>query len=299
MSKFLSQTRKGPVASPFKIVLYGLEGVGKSTFAAEAPRPIFMDVEGGTDDLDVERLPAVATFEEALAAIDELTTEEHSYQTFVLDTADWMESLIWKHVCEANGVKSIEDVGYGKGFTAALEQWRTLLARLDALREKRSMHIIVLAHSHIRGFRNPTGDDYERYELKLNAKAAGIVKEWPSAVLFARYATYTHTDKNKRTRAVGDGSRIVSTEPRPAWDAKNRYGLPEEMPLSWAEFEACARARRPVDVDDVNASIAELLERADPKVRVQAEGALKVANGDAVKLAKLVDWLRGKVSKAA
>lgn len=290
--KFLGNTRKGRVASPFKIVLYGLEGVGKSTFAADAPKPIFLDVEGGTDDLDVERLPEVSTFAEVLAAVDELTTEPHDYQTFVLDTADWLESMIWRHVCEQQSVKSIEDIGYGKGYTAALEHWRTFLARLDGLRDKRGMHVIVLAHSHIRSFRNPAGEDYERYELKLNNKAAGIVKEWPSAVLFARYQTFTHTDKNKRIRGVGDGSRIVCTEPRPAWDAKNRYGLPPEMPLSWAEFEAKARAQGAVSSEDIEA----LLEQVDEETKVQARGALQRAGTDTKKLAQLADWLRGKAA---
>lgn len=299
MSKFLGAVRKGLVESPFKIVLYGLEGVGKSSFAADAPKPIFLDVEGGTEDLDVERLPSVKTFAEVLQAIDELTTESHEYKTFVVDTLDWLESMIWEAVCEEAKVESIEDIGYGKGYTAALDKWRVFLSRLDALRSKRGMHIILLAHSHIRGFRNPAGDDYERYELKLNNKASGIIKEWPSAVLFARYQTFTHTDKNRRTRAVGDGSRVISTEPRPAWDAKNRYGLPDEMPLDWSEFAAAARSHTPVDEVTQSSDIEELIALVDEATQAQARGALQRAGKDAKKLAKLADWLRGKINKAA
>lgn len=299
MSKFLQGVRKGPIQAPFKIVLYGLEGVGKSTFAADAPAPIFMDVEGGTEELAVNRLPTVESFTDALAAIDELTTEKHDYKTFVLDTADWLEARIWDHVCALANVKSIEDVGYGKGYNAALDHWRTFLARLDVLRSKRGMNIILLAHSHIRGFRNPAGEDYERYELKLNTKASSIIKEWPSALLFARYQTYTHTDKNKRTRAVGDGSRVLSTEPRPAWDAKNRYSLPAELPLSWADFEAAARSETPVDADDRKDDLTELLGLVEPKWRTQAEAGIKRAEGDPKKLAQLADWLRAKIGRAA
>lgn len=299
MSKFLQQVTKGKTRGAYKIVLYGTEGVGKSTFASEAPSPIFMDTEGGTEELDLQRLPKIDKFTDILAALDELTVESHEYKTFVLDTADWAESLIWKHVCELAGVASIEDVGYGKGFTAALDHWRTLLARLDALRNKRQMNVIVLAHAHIRTFRNPAGEDYETYELKLNNKAAGILKEWPYALLFARYQTFTHTDKQKRTRGVGDGSRVLITEARPAWAAKNRYGLPFEMPLSWHEFDAAARSGAPVTANEAGDAIAELMLLASEEVKVQAEGALQRAAGDPVKLAKLVDWLRGKVSKAA
>lgn len=295
MSKFLQNVQKGKIKSPYKIVLYGLEGVGKSTFAGDAPSPIFMDVEGGTSELDVARFPQIKTFVEALEAIDELMVGEHEFKTFVLDTADWLEGLIWQHVCDEANVKSIEDIGYGKGYTAALEHWRTFLARLDTLRSKRGMHIIILAHSHIRSFRNPAGEDYERYELKLNPKASSIIKEWPSAVLFARYQTYTVTDKQKRTRAVGDGSRVLSTEPRPAWDAKNRYGLPEEIELSWLEFEAATRAPSSVSTADLE----ELMGLVEEKHRVQARAAIERAGDDSRKLAQLADWLRGKIGRAA
>lgn len=298
MSKFLQKVQKGKIQGPYKIVLYGTEGVGKSTFASEAPRPIFMDTEGGTEQLDIERFPKIESFPDILAAIDELSTEKHEFQTFVLDTADWAESLIWKHVCEQANVQTIEDIGYGKGYTAAIDHWRSLLARLDGLRN-RGMNVIVLAHAHIRTFRNPAGEDYETYELKLNAKAAGIVKEWPYALLFARYQAFTHTDKNKRTRGVGDGSRVIVTEARPAWAAKNRYGLPFEMPLSWAEFDVAARAGAPVNAEEASQDITELLALADETTRVQAEAAFKRAGNDAAKLAKLADWLRGKISKAA
>lgn len=299
MSKFLKDVRSGPVENPFKIVLYGLEGVGKSSFAADAPKPIFLDVEGGTEDLNVDRLPPVDSFGEVLEILDELAREKHDYQTLVVDTADWLESMIWKAVCAEAKVESIEDIGYGKGYTAALDKWRLFLSRLDELRDKRRMNVIILAHSHIRGFRNPAGDDYERYELKLNNKASSILKEWPSAVLFARYQTFTHTDKNKRTRAVGDGSRVISTEPRPAWDAKNRYGLPEELPLNWAEFERAARGQSPVNTESRGEDIEELISLVDETTQAQARGALKRAGDNPASLAKLADWLRGKINKAA
>lgn len=299
---FLKNVQSGAVRAPYKIVVYGMEGVGKSTFASNAPSPIFLDVEGGTGELDVKRLTDVETFGDTLKAIDELIREPHEFKTFVLDTADWLESKIWDHVCVGAGVKSIEDIGYGKGYTSALEWWRTFLARLDELRSKRGMNVVLLAHSHIRSFKNPAGDDYDKYELKMHAKASAVLKEWSGAILFARYQIYTVTDKQKRTRAVGDGSRVLSTEPRPAWEAKNRYSLPEEIPLSWQEFDTLARGGAPSASEsarDVDSIINELLQLADAKTKVNAEGMIKRAAGDVRKLNQLVDWLRNKTNQAA
>jgi hypothetical protein len=130
------------------------------------------------------------------------------------------------------GVKNIEDVGFGKGYNAALDRWRDMLSRLDTLRDRRGMNVILLAHSWIKTFRNPEGDDFDRYELKLHAKTSGLIKEWSDAVLFAAYETLTATDKSKRTRGISTGARIVHTERRAAFDAKNRFELPAELPAS-------------------------------------------------------------------
>jgi hypothetical protein len=291
----LKNVKKGRLETPLCVVLYGPEGIGKSTFAANAPAPIFLGSEDGTSELDVARFPMPENWPACIEALDELAGE-HDYRTAVIDTADWIEPLIHDHVCEQGQKDSIEDFGYGKGYALALEEWRTLFAKLDALRMQRGMHVIILAHSQVKTFRNPVGDDYDRYELKLHGKAAALVKEWPKAVLFANYKTYTR-EKDGRVRGIGDGSRVVYTEHRPAWDAKNRYDLPYEMPLNWEEFERAARAGS-ANGEKLMAEIEKLMAECKPELQERAKAAIARASGDSRKLAQLADFLRAKISES-
>lgn len=293
----LSNVKKGRLETPLCVVLYATEGVGKSTFAADAPKPIFLGAEDGTAHLDIARFPVPATWEECLEALDVLRSETHDYKSVVIDTADWIEPLIHDFVCREGGKKSIEEFSYGKGFSAALDYWRELTKKLDALRAN-GMNVIVLAHAQVKTFRNPVGDDYDRYELKLHGKASSLLKEWANAVLFANYKTYTR-EKEGRVRAIGDGSRVVFTEHRPAWDAKNRYGLPYELPLSWAEFEQAARVGEPASTEKLLPEIEALQALASPEIQARAKAGIAKANGDARTLAKLADWLRSKVNEQA
>lgn len=241
----LNSVTTGKVEGPRRVVLYATEKVGKSTFAAGAPSPIFICSEDGTSQLDVSRFPEPKCFSDVLDAIQVLLAEPHGFKTLVLDTLDWLEPLVHAHVCEKNGWANIETPGYGKGPSAALDQWRLLLARLEELQKKRGMHIILLAHSWIKTFKNPEAvGDYDRYELKLSPKASGVIKEWCEAVLFANHETLT-TEKGGRTRGVSSGARVMHTERRAAWDAGNRYSLPETLPLSWDEFDAACLAGSP------------------------------------------------------
>lgn len=238
----LNKVTTGRIEVPHRILLYGTEGIGKTTFVANAPKPIFLSAEEGTSQLDVARLPQPQTWEDVLEAVHNLATEQHDYQTLGIDTLDAIEPLVWSFICERDGKKSIEDYGYGKGYTAAIDEWRVLLAGLERLRATKRMHIVMLAHAWIRPFKNPLGDDYDRYELKLHAKSAGLLKEWCDEVLFANYETYAHKDeKTKRVRGVSTGARLLFTERTAAYDAKNRHSLPESVALSWSEFAEAAR----------------------------------------------------------
>jgi hypothetical protein len=236
----------GRQASTLRVLLYGVEGVGKSTWAAGAPNPIFLCAEEGTHHLDVQRFPAPSMWLEVLDAIEVLRTEEHDRKTLVIDTLDWLEPLCWAHVCKESGEKSIEGFGYGRGYTAALDAWRTLLARVDELRAVRGMHIVALAHTAIRPFKNPDHSvgDFDRYELKLHAKAAGLWKEWADCVFFAQFETYSTKTKDGKVKGISTGARVIQTERTAAWDAKNRLSLPAELPLSWQAFSDAAKAAR-------------------------------------------------------
>lgn len=296
----LASVTRGVVHKPLRVLLYGSDGVGKTTFAAGMPTPIFLGPEDGTSTIDVARFPVPRDWLDVKDAVAELTNEPHEYGTLAIDTLDWLEPLLWEHVCRTAGVKSIEAVGggYGKGYVAALDEWRSLLASLDRLRDQRGMHVILLAHAWIRTFKNPDPDqgDYDRYELKLHAKASGLLKEWSDAVLFANYETLT-TTKGGRTRGISSGARLVYTERRAQWDAKNRYGLPETLPLSWDDLEAAMSKGEVRSVEALSAECARLLELVDADTRAKASAWLS-RNGNATSapgLAQLADRLRAKV----
>jgi len=242
----LGQVRSGVVAAPVKTLVFGSEGVGKSTFAAAAAGALLMPVEDGANHLSVAKLPVPTSFASVLAALDELASAEHAFKTLAVDTVDALEPLIWAAVIEEARnpkIKSIEDFGYGKGYVAALDRWRVFLARLEKLRSARGMNITLVAHSQIKKFQNPEGEDFDRYELKLAGKgAAGLVKEWADNVLFAAYEVVSATDENKRTRGVSTGRRIARTVHSASYDAKNRAGLPDPMELDWQVYRAAMLA---------------------------------------------------------
>lgn len=279
--------------NPKRVLLYGPEGIGKSTFAAGAPAAISICPEDGTAQLDIDRFPEPHSWDDVMEAVRACTHDDHDRRTLVIDTLDWIEPFVWRHICTRDGKASVEDYGYGKGYTAALDEWRRLLTALDGLRKRRSMSVILLAHAHVKAYKNPEGEDYDRFGLKLNEKAGGLFKEWADAVLFANYETFVKTKENK-TKAFGGGARIVHTERRAAWDAKNRYGLPETLPLSWVDFaDACDGER--LRVAAVKAEIVALLGASpDPKVAKWV-----TETDDLGKLAEACNRLKAKAAVAA
>ncbi len=294
----LASLVKGKIKQPVKLLLYGVEGIGKSTFAASAPAPIFIGAENGTEQLDVTRFPSPEKWEDILDALRVLTNEAHEFKTVAIDTLDWAEPMLWEFICKRDNHANVEDYGYGKGYQAALDEWRVFLALLERLREAKKMHIIMLAHSWIKPFKNPQGEDYDRYELKLNAKASGKLKEWSDAVLFAQYETYATKDKNKRVRGVDTGARLIHTQHRAAFDAKNRFNLPEALPLAWADFEEAIGADRPADPEALTSEIQRKAQLLGPKFETATASALERAGNDASKLSKLNNWVNSKLIDA-
>jgi len=251
----LSEIQKGRVQAPRRIMLYGVHGVGKSTWGAMAERPIFIQTEDGLADIECERFPLAEKYGDILDALGVLyTTEKHDYRTVVIDSLDWLERLIWSEVCIKRGVESIEDIGYGKGYVFALTQWRQVLTGLDALRNERGMSVILIAHAAIEKFRNPETDTYDRYTPRLHRLASAIVQEWCDEVLFATYRVHTRTTSEgfdrKRTQGIGVGERIVRTTERPAHLSKNRLNLPDEIPLDHRVYAAFVRGDNPLAEPD-------------------------------------------------
>lgn len=295
----LASVVKGRLDKPIRVVLYATDGLGKSTFASHAPSPIFIGAEDGTAQLDVARMPDIATWQDILDSVDELAASEHEYKTLVLDTADWAEPMCWAQVCAEAKKPDIESFGYGKGYTAALDQWRLLLSKFERARDKRGMHVIVLAHSVVRTFKNPEDvGDYDRYEMSLNTKAGGLLKQWADAVLFGAYETLTRkvdTNPNGRVKGIATGARLIHTQRRAAFDAKNRYDLPEVMPLDWDTFAEAVAAHRPADPAQLKARIAELLAGASDDIRTRVTAALSKVGDNAAELARIADKLAATV----
>jgi hypothetical protein len=296
----LSAVTRGRRADPLKVVLYGVEGIGKSTFGAAAPSPVVLGPEDGTGHLDVARFPAPTSWQEALDAVRVLTDEEHEYKTLVVDSLDWLEPLLWESICRRDGKANIEEYGYGKGYQAAVDEWRVFLAALERMRKAKGLHVILIAHSWIKTFKNPEGEDFDRYEMKLHVKSAGLVKEWADCVLFANYETYANKDsKTKRVRGVDTGARLLYTQRRAAYDAKNRHDLPETLPLSWGDFHAAVEAHRPADPAVLAAEIERKAKLLGGESESKAMQAIQRAGGDAVKLAQLNNWANAKLAERA
>jgi hypothetical protein len=224
--------RRGRIPRPQKVVIYGPEGVGKSTLAGHTPDPVFLDTEGGTHHLDVARLDAVTTWEEITAAVQQLAKADHPFRTLVIDTADWLEKRLAEHLCRKANKESIEDFGYGKGWVILAEEFARFLNSLDALLA-RGMHVVFLAHSTVRKFEAPDqAGSYDRFELKLSKQVAPLLKEWADVVLFGNYVTKVAEKDNGKMRGIGGKERVLFATHAAAYDAKNRHGLPDKLPFT-------------------------------------------------------------------
>lgn len=286
----LEDVTSGTIKAPYKVTLYGVEGVGKSTFASEADAPIFLCSEDGTEHLDVRRLPQPKTWDAVLQCVDTLTEEQHDYKTFVVDTLDWMEPLLLDATCKQHGWKNIDEPGYGKGPNAALQEWRVFLARLERMRKTKGIHILLLGHSEIKSFRNPDGEDFDRYQMKLQPRASGLIREWSDCVLFATFETVTKK-QGGRHRGITTGARIIHAERRAAWEAKNRYTLPAHLPLSFQEFNAARTTNNADQVGELEDILAQL-------TKIEREKAINWIDKQTDKqlaIAKVIDRARAKL----
>lgn len=239
---------RGKIAKAQKVVIYGPEGIGKTTFASQFPDPLFIDTEGGTNQLDVARIdPAPQSWNELLGLIDTVKAERPC-KTLVLDTADWAEMLCIEHICIKNKWDSIETPGYGAGYTALKEEFGKLLNKLSDLIEA-GINVVLTAHAMMRKFDRPDeASSYDRWELKLQRKTAPLLKEWADALLFVNYkVTVENVDKGMGQKAgkARGGKRVMYVEHHPCWDAKNRYGLSGELEFDFKVIEPFITASTP------------------------------------------------------
>lgn len=233
----LASIEKGIFGKPPRVLLYGIHGIGKTTFAATAPAPIFIPTEDGASEIDVHRFPLARSTDDVLANLRVLYAEKHPYKTVIIDSADWLEDMIFKKLSAEHSDK---ELAYGKEALFAEQQLSEILTAMNFLRDKKQMTCIIIAHSEIRRFDSPMTEPYDRYQPKLQHRGSSLLQEWADAVLFATYDVSVKKEEvgfNKSVRrGISSGDRMLYTEERPAFYAKNRYGMPEELPLNWAKF---------------------------------------------------------------
>lgn len=259
---------RGKIPCAKKVVIYGPEGIGKSTFASQFPNPVFIDTEGSTNAMDVARLPKATSWRMLLEQVDYIRTHPDTCKTLVIDTIDWAEQMCVQHICDKHQKSGIEDFGYGNGYVYVKEEFGRFLNRLSEVVES-GTNVVLTAHAQIRKFEQPDElGAYDRWELKLGKKTASqtspLVKEWADMLLFANYKTFSIAvdDKGQKRKAQG-GKRVMYTAHHACWDAKNRYGLPEELPFEYGAIAHIFQETHPEQ--QVKASVPETeIPRSNP-----------------------------------
>ena len=228
---------KGKIKTALKIVVYGQEGVGKSTFASKFPDPVFIDTEGSTKQLDVARFDPPSSWEMLLSQVDYVRQNPDICRTLVVDTADWAEKLCIRKVCDKARKDGIEDFGWGKGYTYVQEEFGKLLNSLEEVIQA-GVNVVVTAHAQMRKVEQPDEmGSYDRWELKLTKQCSPMLKEWADLLLFANYKTIVVNTEGKKYKGQGGQQRIMYTTHTAAWDAKNRFSLPDVLPFDYAQIE--------------------------------------------------------------
>lgn len=235
MAISLSSLRRSGNTQPPRIMMHAVHGIGKTSLAAGMPKPVFLQTEDGLGMIEADTFGQLRTYGEIMEAIGALYSDKHEFQTVVLDSLDWLEPMVWAETCRANNWASIEQPGYGKGYAAALDTWRAVLDGFNALRDERGMAVMLIAHTAPVRFDSPDTEAYDRYQPKLQKGASALVQEQVDCVWFLNYrVSILKDDKknpNSRARGVGAGQRVLYTTERPSHLAKNRYRMPDTIPL--------------------------------------------------------------------
>ena len=257
------QIIRGKIPCAKKVLIYGPEGIGKSTFASRFPEPVFIDTEGSTKDMDVARFGKASSWTMLLDQVRYVKMNPSVCRTLVIDTADWAEQMCVADLCARYGKKGVEDFGYGNGYVYAKEEFGRFLNVLEEVVDA-GVNVVLTAHAQMRKFQQPDElGSYDRWELKLGKKTssqtAPLAKEWADMVLFANYKTWSVAvdDKGKKRKAQG-GARVMYTSHHPCWDAKNRYGLPEEMPFEYESIRFI--------IEGGNQTAAKMEQPAEPVI---------------------------------
>lgn len=276
-------TGKLPVAK--RIVIYGAEGIGKSTLASQCPDPLFIDTEGSTTHMDVKRFEAPSSWQMLLDQVDYVIKNPNVCKTLVIDTADWAEQMEIDDLCKRKGWDGLEGAGYGKGYTYSAEEFGKLLNKLTEVM-KRGINVVITAHATLRKVELPEEiGAYDHWEMKTSKKVAPMIKEWADVVLFLNYHVNVVNVDGKgatkgKNRAQG-GRRVIHTTHTPFWDAKNRFGMPEELPLEYASIAPLFEDKQEAP-KSAPAPKPEPVTRPAPEPSTPADPAPKEEAGEAL-----------------
>lgn len=268
--------------APIRAAIYGADGVGKSTLCAGAPGAVFINLEdGGLDHIDTRAVSGITSWPEIIEAVDALADDDRC-GSIVIDSLDWAEQLLWSHLVatktddKGRKVSDIEGYGYGKGYVAAAGEFRPLLEALTRA-GRRGKHVLLTAHAQRKTVKNPSGEDYEQWQIKLHDRSASLIREWVHIVAFAELDIATITEKRdgNRTKAIFTGKRILRTQPGSGYQGKSRLTLPAKIPLDWHSFAAAVAAGRPPSTEELQARLeAKLVELDQPDVTTRCRSFL-------------------------
>lgn len=261
------QIKRGKIQRAKKIVIYGPEGIGKTTFAAAFPDPVFIDTEGGSDHMDVARIEDIYSWDDLCMACSEVAREKPC-KTLVIDTADWAEQMLIDKLLMKYKKQSLSDFGYGSGHVMLAEEFSDLIAILDTVIAS-GINVVVTAHAAMRKFEQPDEQGaYDRWEMKLTRKVAPLLKEWADCLFFLNYETYViHGDAMEKNK-VGGGERVMYTSHNPVWDAKNRFGLPEKLPIDYKAIEGIMESKSLLEMTEDVIKAADLTPSDVMKVAI-------------------------------
>lgn len=261
----------GAQGGAMKVVVYGPEGIGKSSFAAQFPDPLFIDTEGSTRRMNVRRMPKPTSWEMIKGEVQEAASLRLC-KTIVIDTIDWAEQLCISSICAAHGKSGIEDFGYGKGYVYECEGFAKFLNLLQDVVDS-GINVVLTAHAKIVKFEQPDElGSYDRWEMKLGQKTGSLispkVKEWADMVLFANYKTYAvAVDKDGKKFKAQGGERMMYTSHHPCWDAKNRDGLAPELPFDYSQIAHLFAARQTVQTAQTAQTQPQAVHQPEPAVQ--------------------------------
>lgn len=287
----------GRIASPIKALIYADEGVGKSTFAAGAPKPIFVSFDNRTNHLDVARLKP-KSWDETLSAIHLIEREGQEYATVVLDPLGWLETFCHTKVTgdPTVGIDSF-DGGYGRGANAALAHWRILIDALDRLWEQ-GKNILLVAHTEVKSFDDPRGPKFDRYQVSMKQSAAGRFRQWADYVIFAEIETIAKkASANGSMKGVSTERRIAHLKPHGAYNAKFSGSGPAQIDLSWRAFEEAITAspkKAQALRDRIFAIAAEI---GDDVVTAKLKGFVAEAKDDSDRLEEIANSAATKLAE--